>query len=102
MQQARNVEPNAVTFVSVLNACAEVRDLSFGKQTHSKLNHMQITDSTVSNALINMYINCGAVDTALEIFFGMQHRNDSSWKTIISSCIKNGLGNKALDLYASI
>lgn len=82
--QKKEVFPTSVTLVSVLSACSKLKDLDAGKQAHNYVKECLIEPNLVlENALIDMYVACGKMNVALEIFEDMKIRDVISWTTIV-------------------
>lgn len=64
-------KPDFVTYVVVLVACAEVKDFNMGKSLHSQLSKHNgwLGIDSVHNALISMYVKCGAASVAEQVSF---------------------------------
>ncbi|KAJ1289647.1 hypothetical protein BS78_02G180600 [Paspalum vaginatum] len=100
MRKAR-VRDDAVTMVALLTACAELGDLELGRWVHSRVAREGWQRRTVllDNALIHMYVKCGAVEDALHLFVMMPRRSTVSWTTMISGLAIHGRSQEALDLF---
>ncbi|CAN4111139.1 unnamed protein product [Withania somnifera] len=60
--------------------------LALGKQVHSLIIKKGfISNSFVSNELINMYSKCGELEESVEIFNSTARRNSVSWNSIIAA-----------------
>ncbi|XXG50631.1 hypothetical protein AAC387_Pa02g4602 [Persea americana] len=67
--QVHGESPNSVTFTNVLPACARVASLRQGKEIHAQVIRMGTTfDSFVANALSDMYVKCGRLNFARNVF----------------------------------
>uniref|UniRef100_A0A453KXZ6 Pentacotripeptide-repeat region of PRORP domain-containing protein n=1 Tax=Aegilops tauschii subsp. strangulata TaxID=200361 RepID=A0A453KXZ6_AEGTS len=100
MRKAR-VKDDSVTMVALLTACAELGDLRLGRWVHARVDqegHLQRTVS-LDNALIHMYVKCGAVEDAHRMFLGMPRRSTISWTTMISGLAVHGRAEEALELF---
>ncbi len=100
--KAQGIQPNNVTFVSALTACANVGDLEEGKTLHAELlnnNNTIQPDITVYTALLNMYAKCGSLADACCIFDDMPQHDVVSWSALIAAHVQHGLGEKALMLF---
>ncbi|KAG0480571.1 hypothetical protein HPP92_011429 [Vanilla planifolia] len=66
------MEPDSVTFISILPCCAQLLDLEEGKKIHSYiLGHDFLSQNTLlGNALVNFYGKCGKLDKAFLCFEG--------------------------------
>ncbi|KAJ7527655.1 hypothetical protein O6H91_16G065000 [Diphasiastrum complanatum] len=94
------MQPNNVTFVLLLNACASLAALEQGKQLHSEIIKRGFqSDVVVGNTLVDMYAKCGCTEDARELFDNMSERNVVSWTAMIAGYAQNGLGKEALALY---
>lgn len=98
------VEPNHVTFITLLSACAHYpspTSLSFGSTLHAQARKhgYDINDVMVGTALIDMYAKCGRVGLARLIFDQMGVRNLVTWNTMIDGYMRNGEIECALQLF---
>ncbi|OEL16297.1 Pentatricopeptide repeat-containing protein [Dichanthelium oligosanthes] len=99
MRKAR-VKDDAVTMIALLTACAELGDLELGRWVHARVDwEGQRGTVLLDNALIHMYVKCGAVEDALRLFLMMPKRSTISWTTMISGLAMNGRAQEALDLF---
>ncbi|KAJ7002068.1 pentatricopeptide repeat-containing protein [Populus alba x Populus x berolinensis] len=63
------VEPNEVTMIAVLSSCSQKGDLILGKTFHEYVKTRNVTRSlNLMNAILDMYVKCGCLDSAREIF----------------------------------
>ncbi|XP_024544249.1 pentatricopeptide repeat-containing protein At4g18520, chloroplastic [Selaginella moellendorffii] len=94
------VEPNAITYTTVLAACSAVEALEQGKEVHRQMVDAGFQfDAAAENSLVNMYAKCGSITEAREVFDGMKQRTVVSWTGIISAYVRKGHPREALDLY---
>ncbi|KAJ7527987.1 hypothetical protein O6H91_16G079600 [Diphasiastrum complanatum] len=94
------MQPNDVTFVLFLNACASLAALEQGKQLHSEIIRRGLqSDVVVGNTLVDMYAKCGCTEDARELFDNMSERNVVSWNAMIAGYAQNGLAQEALALF---
>ncbi|KAG9459408.1 hypothetical protein H6P81_003916 [Aristolochia fimbriata] len=91
------VEPNKVTLLSLLSACAQLQDLEKGRWLHSYIveNKMESV-LPVCNALINMYAKCGSLSSAIQVFKKTPAKNTISWNALIGGLCQSGLAKEAL------
>lgn len=97
--QHQDIEPDMITFVSVLGACACLAALAEGKAIHAYMLAGEMELDTVGIALVNMYSKCGTLEDAQSVFDRMQQHDVISWNVIISAYCKHGCGKKAMQLF---
>ncbi|KAM5570774.1 pentatricopeptide repeat-containing protein [Rosa sericea] len=96
-------EPDDVTCLLMLQACANLNALEFGERVHRYIEeHGYIGASNLCNALITMYSRCGYLDQAYEVFKGMRGRNVVSWSAMISGLAVNGHGRDAVEAFCEM
>ncbi|WCJ29687.1 Tetratricopeptide repeat (TPR)-like superfamily protein [Euphorbia peplus] len=97
-----NIEPNEVTLLNILPACANLGALGLGKWIHAYIDKNSENLGTVSlwTSLIDMYAKCGDVKAAQQIFDGMNERSLASWNAMIYGFATHGCANMALDLFS--
>ncbi|KAJ7205384.1 hypothetical protein O6H91_Y485300 [Diphasiastrum complanatum] len=94
------MQPNNVTFVLLLKACANLAALEQGKQLHSEIIKRGFqSDVVVSSTLVDMYAKCGCTEDARKLFDNMSERDVVSWSAMIAGYAQNGLAQEALALF---
>nr|XP_027121861.1 putative pentatricopeptide repeat-containing protein At1g74400 [Coffea arabica] len=102
--QKENVKPDHVTLTVALSACADLGALEMGEWIHgyitqkSELN----ADLYLKNALINMYVKCGDIGRAKELFDNLKRKDVTSWTSMIVGYAVHGQAEDALRLYAAM
>eukprot|EP01018_Ginkgo_biloba_P018762 Gb_15183 [translate_table: standard] len=95
----QNIEPDSITMVNILPACANLSVLQQGKQIHSFIiRHGFEWDVFVVTALVHMYAKCNMIGVARRLFDKMSKRDVVSWNVMIAGYAKNGYTNEALAL----
>ncbi|MCL7042344.1 hypothetical protein MKW94_002291 [Papaver nudicaule] len=86
-----NVGPNEVTMITILSACSMMGNLSLGGWIHEYIekNNVNCTLNLV-NALVDMYVKCGCLTTAREVFDKMEAKDVFSWTSMINGYAKDG------------
>jgi len=98
--QQDGVEPDSVTFIGVVNACASVGVLDEGKRVHEQIIQSGCdADIYLCNSLVDMYAKCGSIEGASKVFNSILTRDVVAWKAMISGYVKCGQGLKALELF---
>ncbi|KAJ0040367.1 hypothetical protein Pint_28147 [Pistacia integerrima] len=97
------VTPNQFTYSMVLNACSRVGDYNCGKFIHGRVIISNLNaDLPLQNALLDMYFNCGATQTAFSVFSRSENVDLVSWNTMIAGYMENGDGEKAMDMFVQL
>ncbi|XP_073024480.1 pentatricopeptide repeat-containing protein At1g31430-like [Primulina eburnea] len=99
MQRA-GIKPDETTLVSVVSACAHLAALDQGKwvDAYIRKNGMRV-NTILGTTLIDMYMKCGSIENAMEVFCGMKETGVSSWNALILGYATNGLAVKALEIF---
>ncbi|CAI9103854.1 OLC1v1002427C1 [Oldenlandia corymbosa var. corymbosa] len=96
------VQPNWVTIMSVLPACAHSAALERGRRIHNyALEKGLYSHASVQMALIAMYSKCGSLANARLCFDRMSpnNRNLSAWNTMITAYSSHGRANEAITTF---
>ncbi|KAJ4973357.1 hypothetical protein NE237_006531 [Protea cynaroides] len=92
-------KPDHATLVSVLPACALLKDLQRGRRVHDLLEEKGLGNYIpVRNSLVDMYAKCGSLDEARLVFDEMSERDVVSWTAMIVGYLLNGDAISALAL----
>jgi pentatricopeptide repeat protein len=98
--QQEGVQPNTITFVGVLNACASIMALEEGRHAHEQIILSGCeSDAFVGSSLIDMYAKCGSMEEASRVFNKLPSRAVVCWTAMIFGHVNCGQGQKALDLF---
>ncbi|KAF3434864.1 hypothetical protein FNV43_RR21951 [Rhamnella rubrinervis] len=98
-----DIEPDGLTMVSVLKACADSRNITMGTLVHKMVICRGLDyDLFVGNSLIDMYSKCSDADSAFKVFKEMPRRNNVSWNSILSGFVLNERHFEALSLFKSM
>lgn len=88
-----DLEPDEFTMLGLLVACGLSSDSQLGKSVHAWIERRKISCSSnliLGNALLDMYVKCQELDTALRIFKSLLAKDIITWNTIIAGCAKAG------------
>ncbi|XP_047318235.1 putative pentatricopeptide repeat-containing protein At3g08820 [Impatiens glandulifera] len=106
MVEIHKCEPNHVTIVSMLSACAQIGDLDGGIWAHKKYINLQTRkgisalNRNVATALIDMYSKCGCLRDAQEVFDKTTTKDIVTINAMIMGLATNGEGESALSLFS--
>lgn len=94
------VRPNEVTAVSVLTACARIRDADSGRKIHAfVVANGFVTDVYLASSLIDMYVKCGQVVDAQRVFDRLPEKNVVCWTSMIAGYGQSGQFKDAIELF---
>ncbi|KAK7271764.1 hypothetical protein RJT34_27934 [Clitoria ternatea] len=79
--------PDSVTMVSILPACAQLKNLQSGKQIHAYIcrHPFLFEDVAVGNALVSFYAKCGYTEEAYHTFCMISKKDLISWNSIFDA-----------------
>ncbi|XP_042516845.1 pentatricopeptide repeat-containing protein At5g39350 [Macadamia integrifolia] len=92
-------KPDHATLVSVLPACAHLKDLQRGRGVHDLLEEKGLGNYIpVKNSLMDMYAKCGRLVEARLVFDEMGEKDVVSWTAMIVGYLSNGDATSVLAL----
>ncbi|KDP44009.1 hypothetical protein JCGZ_05476 [Jatropha curcas] len=98
--ETKDLCPNSVTMVSVLQACAALAALEQGRPIHGYILRRGLDSILpVISALVTMYARCGKLELGQKVFDQMDKRDVVSWNSLISSYGVHGFGKKAIQIF---
>jgi pentatricopeptide repeat protein len=99
------VSPNAMTFCSILGACAGIPAAAAaekGSELHRQIHRLGLLRSNlfVGNALVSMYARCGMLRKAEEVFEDLPARDSITWNKLNSGYARSQRSSKeAMDRF---
>ncbi|KAG9441251.1 hypothetical protein H6P81_017105 [Aristolochia fimbriata] len=101
--QYSGMQPNNVSVVSVLPACAHLRCLLFGKELHAfSIKKLFYSDTNLHNALMDFYSKCGNLYSSILVFDRIPVTDLVSWNTITRACLDNQNPREVLCIFTRI
>ncbi|KAG5018748.1 hypothetical protein AAZX31_06G076900 [Glycine max] len=98
--QVVGIEPDEISVISVLPACAQLGALEVGKWIHKYSEKSGfLKNAGVFNALVEMYAKCGCIDEAWGLFNQMIEKDVISWSTMIGGLANHGKGYAAIRVF---
>ncbi|XP_078171793.1 pentatricopeptide repeat-containing protein At2g22410, mitochondrial-like [Carex rostrata] len=95
------MRPDETALVSVLSACARMSALELGRWVHMYIGKQRYKqDEFLSTALIDMYMKCGCMPEALEVFNFSGERGVSTWNALILGLALNGLVKESIEKFS--
>ncbi|MCO5554253.1 hypothetical protein L7F22_007781 [Adiantum nelumboides] len=99
---SKGFQPNIITCVSAIDACADAAALFESMKLHSVVATHGFYDMIVGTALINMYGQCGSLENARDIFCRFPWHDVLSWTAMINACVNNGYNEESLVIFAEM
>ncbi|KAL6627644.1 hypothetical protein ACP70R_031370 [Stipagrostis hirtigluma subsp. patula] len=100
MQMEEGIEPDAVALLSVLSACGDLGAVDLGEWVHRFVVRRGLCQGIpLMNAIIDMYMKCGCIGRAVEVFEGMEQKSVVTWTTLIAGFALHGLGLQAVEMF---
>ncbi|KAM2203911.1 hypothetical protein ACFX1S_023614 [Malus domestica] len=97
------IEPNSVTLVSALQACALAGNLEEGKKIHEIATRKCFElDIKLARGLIDMYMKCSAPEKAGDLFSRMPKKDVVLWAALLSRYAHNGMAYKSIGVFRSM
>ncbi|KAI5073958.1 hypothetical protein GOP47_0011971 [Adiantum capillus-veneris] len=95
--RSEGVFPNSVTYVCSLNACGSIKALDKGELLHLEIERKGLLKENlpVGNALIDMYISCGSLNKAQEVFDKLPSHDVASWNALMTGYLEHNYGQRA-------
>ncbi|XP_022146972.1 pentatricopeptide repeat-containing protein At2g45350, chloroplastic [Momordica charantia] len=91
------------SFSLILKACARVCLVEQGKQIHGLLMKLEIGSNLfLLNCLITMYLRCGDIEFARQVFDRMPRQDSVSYNSMIDGYVKSGMVDSARELFDSM
>nr|XP_004250876.1 pentatricopeptide repeat-containing protein At2g22410, mitochondrial [Solanum lycopersicum] len=95
-----SVEPDEVTIIGMVGACAQLEDLELGRKLHRYFRDKCLYFSVpLCNAFMDMYMKNGSLNEAKALFDSMDERTVVSWTVMISGFAKFGCLDEARRLF---
>lgn len=91
-------QPDEVTLLSLISACADSGSIDIGVTLHSSLKGGMV-NVHLGNALIDMYAKCGNIRRAVDVFRGMREKDVSTWNSAIGGLALHGHGEESVNLF---
>lgn len=100
MSRDSSCVPNLYSFSSVMKACGCLGYLNLAFQLHGLVKKFDIgNDLPIDNSTVDMYIKCGAVDYAEQVFLRMQNPSLFCWNSMIYGYSKYFGVEKAFNIF---
>ncbi|XP_057982313.1 uncharacterized protein LOC131167526 [Malania oleifera] len=99
----KKFEPNSITIVGALQACAVSCNLEEGKKIHELAAREGLEfDFSVSTSLIDMYMKCLSPEKAVGHFQRMPKKDAVSWAVVLSGYAQNGMAYESISVFRNM
>ncbi|CAF4243967.1 unnamed protein product [Rotaria magnacalcarata] len=93
-------QPDYITYISMLEICKDIKDVDSGKYIHRIINKSSVRDnSRLQIVLMEMYMKCGDVDSAREMFDGLKHRTVVEYNVLMTAYNNHQNPQRTIDLF---
>jgi pentatricopeptide repeat protein len=101
LMRSEGISPNVVTFICVLKACGSKGTIAKGEEIHDEIIKKDLLrkDIVLGNALVDMYVKCGALSRAYQVLEELPIRDVVSWSSLIAGHAKKRQGYEALECF---
>ncbi|XP_024515456.1 pentatricopeptide repeat-containing protein At5g27110-like [Selaginella moellendorffii] len=101
--QAKSLEPDGVTYVAVLKACASLAALDFGQQIHVQACSAGLdTEPSVGSSLVSFYGRCGSMAEAEEAFEAITDKTVVAWSALMAGYSSQGDSLRVFELFEAM
>eukprot|EP01018_Ginkgo_biloba_P034750 Gb_24815 [translate_table: standard] len=98
--QLAGIKPDSGTFVIVLPACAYLAAMNEGKEIHEVIIKSGFQSNVfVGSALVDMYVKCGSIENARNVFDKVNQQDLVLWNAMIVGYAMHGCGKEALQFF---
>lgn len=92
--------PDAILFLSVLNACGYVGEVVLGRFVHDQIiKSGWNSEIEIANTTIDMYVKCGTLEEGRRMFEYLHNRTVVSWDIMIAGYAQYGQNHGCLELF---
>ena len=82
--KSEGVFPNSVTFLCILRGCTNIETIEKGQGLHMEVVKEDFEkDPVIGSALVDMYVKCGSLSKAQDLFDWLPYHDVVSWNTLI-------------------
>nr|WDD38948.1 DOT4 protein [Fagopyrum tataricum] len=100
LKMQHEVLPDNITMACILSALSSLSAFEQGREVHAYVLRIgYLSDTYVANALIDMYVKCGAISLARLVFNAVECKDLISWTTLIAGYAIHGLGRKVIKTF---
>eukprot|EP01018_Ginkgo_biloba_P019308 Gb_12426 [translate_table: standard] len=96
----RGIRSDSFTYACLVQGCIILKSMVMARQVHLHMKEAGFhPDVFLQTKLVTMYIKCGSLSYARQVFDEMPHKNVVSWTTMIAGYTQHGYECDALRLF---
>ncbi|KAH7364943.1 hypothetical protein KP509_18G000200 [Ceratopteris richardii] len=100
LMEGTSCSPNAATYVCALQACGKLGALVKGQCLHVDVSQKGLeTNLFLGSSLVDMYLRCGAVIEAEDVFKKLPVKDEGLWNALIAGYVQNGESKIVFSLF---
>ncbi|KAI5058798.1 hypothetical protein GOP47_0026968 [Adiantum capillus-veneris] len=101
LMEAEGSSPNEVTLLAVLQACGDIGATETGNEIYTKITQEGLYEKYIAlgNASLDMYVKCGALPKAQEVFDKLSVQDLVTWNALFAGYCLNGLDQEVFNLF---
>ncbi|KAI5058735.1 hypothetical protein GOP47_0026905 [Adiantum capillus-veneris] len=99
--RGEGVFPDAITYVCLLKSCGRTGCLEKGRDVHTEIERRGLItkDFAIGNTIVDMYMRCGLLAKAQEVFDKLPFRDVVTWTILLAGYAEHGHGNEAMKCF---
>ncbi|KAH7365196.1 hypothetical protein KP509_18G013300 [Ceratopteris richardii] len=97
----KGLSPNAITYACIVKACGNIGSIEKANEIHSEIEKRGLhkRNIIVGSGLVDMFVKCGSLTKAHEVFELLPMKNVVTWNALIAGYAHGKHGEKALSLF---
>lgn len=97
------IRPDSRTYACLVQGCIAIKSMAIGKQVYQHMKQVGFRpDVFLQTKLITMFLKCGSLVDARQVFDEMPERNTVTWTTMIAGYALRGQERTALSLFCQM
>ncbi|KAH7428661.1 hypothetical protein KP509_09G010600 [Ceratopteris richardii] len=99
--QQEGISANEVTYSCILDACGSLGALDKGTEVHHEITRQNLlqTNIVLSTAVVDMYVKCGAFQSAEQVVEELPLQAVAPWNSLITGYARQGQSDQALKCF---
>ena len=92
--------PSLQNYADIIYQCKKDKNLAQARSIHTQLCQYGI-QTEMGNFLVPLFVQCGSISNAEQLFLQLNNRSDHSWNHLIQGYVDCGRLEQAIDAYKS-